>query len=184
MLSCVSVLHPQAQTFGVRGGVGTDIHLGLGFGVGAAYVWNSGGGGSAFELGGDVYYNRTTESYTRDVAVNGEDKTTLTVFGVRANALFNYHPSRKSVYFIAGFGFVVASLRWEENENAPNWTGPYHDEAEGTSVGNIINLGIGVPLMTNLDVRLETPMLYFYSAYGKSAAFAPTATIGLTYRFK
>jgi hypothetical protein len=40
-----------------------------------------------------------------------------------------------------------------------------------------------VPLTTNLDVRLETPMLYFYSAAGKSAAFAPTATIGLTYHF-
>ena len=121
MLNCVSVLYGQGSAVGVRGGVGTDIHLGIGFGVGAAFVWNSGGGGTAFELGGDVYYNRTTDSYTRDIAVNGEDKTTLTVLGVRANALFNYHPSRKSVYFIAGFGFVVASLRWEENEN---WSSP------------------------------------------------------------
>jgi hypothetical protein len=195
LVNCVSVLYGQQSsvrsstlgTFGVRAGVGTDLQLGLGFGVGGSYMWNSGGGGTAFELGADIYYHHSTDSYTDQrgsVTVKGEDKTTLTVFGVRANALFNYNPNEKSVYFIAGFGFVVASLQWEENENAPNWNAPYHDKAEGTSAGNIVNIGIGIPLGRNLDVRLETPMLYFYSAAGKSATFAPTATIGLSYRFK
>jgi hypothetical protein len=193
-LNCDSVLLSQTdgvrssalEAFSVRGGVGTDLQLGLGFGAGAAYVWGSALGGTALEVGADIYYHHSTDSYADqrgNVTVKGEDKTTLTVFGVRVNALFHYNPSRKSVYFIAGFGFVVASRRWEENENAPNWIAPYHDEAEGTTAGNIINLGIGVPLGTNLDVRLETPMLYFYGATGKSVAFAPTATIGLTYRF-
>lgn len=187
ILICFSASSAPAQTFAVRGGVGTDIQLGIGFGGGAAYVWNPGQNSPAFEFGADVYYHNSTDSYTDqrgNVTVSGEDKTTLTVFAVRANTLFNYHPARKSVYFILGFGFVVASLQWEENENAPNWNAPYHDEAEGTSAGNIINLGIGVPLASNFDVRLETPLLLFYSAAGKSSTFAPTATIGLTYRFK
>jgi len=194
MFTCASVLYCQpnvakskpAGGFCVRGGVGTDLQLGLGFGIGAAYIWNFPGRGAAFELGADFYYHHSTDKYTDQrgsVTVTGEDKTTLIVFGVRANALFNYNPNKRNVYFIVGFGFVVASLQWEENENAPNWTAPYHDKADGTSVGNIVNLGVGVPLSTDLDVRLETPMLYFYSAAGKSASFAPTATIGLAYRF-
>jgi hypothetical protein len=176
----------EGGTFSVRGGVGTDINLGLGFGAGAAYVWNAFGGGTTFELGADVYYHHLTDSYTDQrgsVTVKGEDKTTLIVFGVRANALFNYGPSRRRVYFIAGFGFVVASLRWEETENAPNWTAPYRDEVKGTTAGSIVNIGIGIPLLTNLDIRVETPLLILYSSAGKSAAFVPTATIGMTFRF-
>lgn len=186
ILQCVPTLFCQQGAFAVRGGVGTDVNLGIGFGGGAAYVWNSYGSGMAFEFGADFYYSHTTDSYTDQrgsVTVKGEDKTTLTVFGVRANTLFNYNAKRKQVYFIAGVGFVVAGMRWEETESAPNWNAPYHDEASGTSVGNIVNLGIGVPLATNCDLRLETPLLFFYSTTGKSTAFAPTATIGLTFRF-
>lgn len=195
MLCCASVLYCQTETvksstpgvFEVRGGFGTDIQLGLGIGVGGAYLWKPSGEGTVFEFGADFYYHHSTESYTDqrgNVTVKGEDKTTLTVFGVRANTLFNYHPTERSIYFIAGFGFVVASLDWEENENAPNWTAPTHDEVDGSSAGNIINLGIGVPIGTNLDLRIETPMLFFYSTPGKSASFAPTVTIGVTYRFE
>jgi hypothetical protein len=172
-------------SFGVRGGVGTDVNLGLGFGAGVFYLWAS--GTTAFEFGADVYYSHTTESYTDQrgsVTVNGEDVTTLLVFGIRGNALFNFRPSRKSVYFIAGIGFVVASMQWEETETAPNWTAPYHDEAEGTSAGNIVNIGVGIPLTRQLDVRLEFPMLFFYGSYGKTATFVPTATLSLAYRFR
>lgn len=186
MSHCVSLLYSHPGTFAVRGGVGTDLNLGFGVGGGAAYVWNSAGGGPSYEFGADFYYHHSTEGYTDqrgNVTVTGEDRTTLTVFSVRANALFNYSPSRKKVYFIAGVGFVVANLWWEETENAPNWNAPYHDEVEGTSAGTVINIGVGVPLTTKLDVRLETPMLFFFSAAGKSATFAPTVTLGLTYRF-
>ncbi len=173
-------------SFGIRGGVGTDVNLGLGFGAGFSYLWASGTSSTAFELGADVYYSHTTESYTDQrgsVTVTGEDVTTLLVFGIRGNALFNFRPSRKSVYFIAGIGFVVASVEWEETETAPNWTAPYHDEAEGTSAGNIVNIGVGIPLSRQLDVRLEFPMLFFYGSYGKTATFVPTATLSLAYRF-
>lgn len=172
------------ESFGVRGGVGTDIELGLGFGAGAFYVWTSGSIG--FELGADVYYHHSTETYEeeRGVTVNGEDVTTLIIFGVRANGLFNFRPSRRSVYFIAGVGFVVASLEWTRKETAPNWTQPYRDQADGTAVGNIVNLGVGIPLTRQLDIRLEFPMLFLYSSYGNAATFVPTATLGLVYRFR
>jgi hypothetical protein len=182
----VSDLYSQSSTFAIRGGVGTDIKLGVGFGIGGAAVWSS-GGGTAFEFGADIYLHHLTDPYAEErngVTVNGEDKEGLTVFAVRANALFNYRPSRKSVYFILGAGFVVAHLTWEENENAPNWTRPYHDEAEATSAGNIVNLGVGIPLSTQFDLRFEAPMLFFYSVAGKASSFAPTATLGLTYRFR
>jgi hypothetical protein len=173
--------------FEIRAGVGTDLDLGLGFGAGVAYLWRPASSSIGFEIGFDGYYSHTTDSYTDhrgNVTVTGEDKTTLTLFGMRANGLFYFSPSRKSLYFIAGIGFVIATRQWEENENAPNWLKPYHDSAEGTTAGSIVNIGLGIPLAPGLDLRIETPMLYFYSDTGKSVAFAPTATVGLTFRFR
>lgn len=178
---------PTLGYAGIRAGVGTDIQLGLGVGVGGCYVFSPSESGIAFELGADVYYHslKEIEDVQRGgVTVHSEEKTTLVVFGVRANGLFNYYPSRRTVYFIAGFGFVVASMEWSEVETAPNWLAPYKDDAEGTSAGNIINLGLGIPLASSLDARVEFPMLYFYSVAGSATAFVPTATISLQYTFR
>ncbi len=117
-----------------------------------------------------------------------KETTELTVFAVRANGLFNYYPNKRSVYFITGFGFVVANVYWEQKQTPrdPGFTGvvPEPEDEEVTSAGNIINLGIGKAFGPDVEVRLETPMLFFYNAAGEASTFAPTMTLGITYWFR
>lgn len=181
----------QGGSVGIRASVGTDIELGIGFGAGASYVWVLYTGGTSLELSGDFFYHHATEKSTEQRGVfieNDEEKTQLVLFGIRANGLFSYYPKRGSVFFIAGFGFVVANIKWEENETytstSPGVTqSPNHNSADVTSAGNIINLGIGYVFKGGLELRLETPMLYFYSVPGKAVAFVPTFTFSVGYRF-
>ena len=181
----------QGGNVGVRASVGTDVELGLGFGAGVSYGWVPYTGGTSFELGGDFFYHKASEKSTTQRGVfveDDEEKTRLIVFGVRANGLFNYYPRRGSVFFIAGFGFVVANIKWEEAETYTSTSpgvsqAPNYNDIDQTSVGNIINLGIGYVFKGGLELRLETPMLYFYSVPGKAVSFVPTFTFSIGYRF-
>jgi len=177
---------PAPGSVALRAGVGTDPNLGLGLGIGGRYAWVSATGPS-FEFGADFYYHGSSETKQRQaggVTVDDKETTTLTVFGVRGNGLFNYSPDKGGVYFIAGFGFVVANVQWEENWTNPSGVNTYHDDLDVTSAGNIINFGIGMAWTSGVEARLETPMLYFYDSGGKAVSFAPTLTLSLLYRLQ
>ncbi len=174
----------SAQTsggLGLRASLGTDVTLGLGVGAGAAYSWVPTEGGTAFEFGADLFYHRSSEEEQEPVT-RYQETTTLILFTVRANGLFNYHPKKAGVYFIAGFGFIVANMNWER-KSISGVARPTDDE-EATAAGNIVNLGIGIVLGRAWDLRLETPMLYFYNTAGGATSFAPTFTVGVVYKLK
>jgi hypothetical protein len=174
---------------GIRASIGTDIELGLGFGGGVSYLWAPSYSGPCFEFGGDFFYHdsKVTEEELRGVFTEHDvEETRLLIFVLRANGVFNYS-SRGSVFFIAGVGFVVASIEWKESEtytsSDPRLSqSPTNNEVEGTSVGNVINVGIGYVFKGGIELRLETPMLFFYSAPGSAASFVPTATFSIGYR--
>ena len=176
---------------GIRASIGTDVNLGLGFGVGMSYLWVPSYSGPCFEFGGDFFYHHSevTEDEVRGVFTEHDvEETQLLLFTVRANGIFNYNPQRGSVFFIAGVGFVVASIEWEENEtytsSQPGVSqSPNYNSVEGTSAGNVVNLGIGYVFKGGIELRLETPMLFFYSVPGSAASFVPTATFSVGYRF-
>lgn len=157
----------------VRGAVGTDINLGLGVGGGIAYVWLPAGTPSSYEFGLDFFYHESDE----ETGTNLKERTKLMVFAGRANWLWNYSVSRSSVYFITGVGFAVASVEW--SEFTPTAT---INDWDGSSAGNVINLGVGWSSPSGLGVRLETPLIFFYGV-DQSSAFVPTVTFGLNHRF-
>lgn len=169
---------PGMNSFALRGSLGTDIELGLGFGGGVNYIWQSSLGGTAFELGGDIFLHNS-EGHETD----GEDtrwSLNLLVFSIRANGLFNYNHRQSGVYFIAGIGFVIASMDYKETYGGRySYWEPY--DLEVVTPGNVVNLGIGFTTGSGLEVRLETPMLFFYSSEGASS-FVPTATVGVQFR--
>lgn len=172
----------SAQTsggLGLRASVGTDVTLGVGVGAGAAYSWVPIEGGTAFEFGADLFYHRSSEEEQEPVT-RYRETTTLVLFSVRANGLFNYYPQKGGVYFIMGFGFVVANMGWKR-ESISGVLRPTEDE-EAIAPGNIVNLGVGISLSKALDLRLETPMLFFYSTAGGATSFAPTVTVGLVFK--
>ncbi len=175
--------------FGIRGIVGTDISLGLAFGLGASYARIPRYGSTCLELGVDFLYSGLTEeeriqgwNYVEDDV----EETTLLIFSLRLNGLFNYNPGKPGIYFIAGSGVVVASYDFEETETynyVEGYVQIFRNTDDGVVFGNVLNLGIGASFGGGLESRLETPLLIFYSEYGNAAAFAPTFTLSLLYRF-
>jgi len=172
--------------FGIRGGIGTDITGGLGFGVGAFYIPSS----SNWDLGLDIYYANISETET-GTDVKRNDNTKLLVFAFRSNYLINYNPKKSGVYFLAGAGFVLSSVSWKETITYdpiryPN-IGPEHWSDDALSFGNVLNLGVGLKLGGGLETRLETPLLIFYGTPGhgsqNAGTIAPTFTLNLLYRF-
>ena len=168
---------PAAGRFGISGHIGTDVSGGLGFGGGLAYVLVPGGSSFGYEFAVDYYFHEYDE------AEGGEKEyTDLSVFGVRANWLWNFEPGTNGVYFVTGVGFVYAILDYTI-EYDPSVYGQFSSESyDYSSVGNLVNLGIGWTSAMGLGVRLETPMLFFYSS-GSAAAFVPTFTLAVKFYF-
>jgi hypothetical protein len=174
-----------AGALGIRAAVGTDVNLGLGFGLGASYSWFPKSHAIRLELGADIFYHHSKEEDSdEDYYATYDEETELTIIAIRANGLFNYYPGEGRAFFIAGVGFVAASVYWEETQTPFN-TGvsrPY-DDSEGTTTGNIINFGAGYAFTNGLEFRVEAPLLFFYSQYGNSTKFAPTVTATLQFLF-
>jgi hypothetical protein len=175
--------------FGIRGGIGTDITFSPGFGLGAFYVlapdpYSS----SNWDLGFDIYYSSVSEDETEG-SLKYEDNTKVLVFGFRANGLFNYHPYKSGVYFIAGTGLIFANVDWKEDiiYSYPYAPHTEHWSDDAFSVGNILNLGVGLTFGSGVEARFETPFLIFYSVpgYGSRSASSvvPTFTLSVLYRF-
>lgn len=177
--------------FGIKGGIGTDISLSLGFGISAFYVKAPSPHGSTnWDMGLDFYYADVTEEETDSEGTKRHANTTLLVFAFRTNGLFNYHPQKTGVYFLAGLGFTIASIDWKESYTYKPPLYPYSVEIysnDGIAFGNVFNLGVGLTLGGGLEARLETPLLIFYGTPGEgsysAASFAPTFTLNLLYRF-
>jgi len=164
---------PASSGFAVGGHIGTDVTGGIGFGGGLAYILVPAGSAFGYEFGLDFFYHGYEETDE-----GSTEKVNLSIFVVRSNWLWNYSHKQDQVYFVSGVGFVVAMVEWN-NEYDPAVYGYSLTETEDyTSVGNVINLGVGYSTASGFGVRLETPMLFFYNT-GNAASFVPTFTIGV-----
>ncbi len=169
-------------SFVLKGNIGADITGGLGFGGGLLFVLGS-GANTAYEFGVDVFIHESDDRYEESGGTRTE-AVDLFVVAARFNWLWNYSPEHSSVYFVTGVGFVYAGLNWkliDDTGNSPGTGNSLEDESYGTA-GNLINLGAGWSSASGFGVRLETPMLFFYSA-GNASAFVPTITFSLMYKF-
>lgn len=167
----------------LRAYIGTDITGGLGYGGGLAYLWIPSHSTTAYEFGLDFIYHESKDHYDENFGTRTE-VVTLGVFAGRANWLWNFSRDKSSVYFITGLGFVVTSLNWVLIDDTGNsqGTGKELDNQDYTSAGNLFNFGAGWSSAGGFGVRLETPLLFLYSA-GNATAFVPTVTFGIVYRF-
>lgn len=174
---------PELTGIGLHGGLGTDVSLGLAYGAGVSYAILPGSGATVFEIGPDLFISNSTYEGTSG-NYRYTEKTALTVFGVRANSLFNYHPGKPGVFWIVGTGIAAVSVEWtydETNIIYPDVT--MHDSAEGTTASWIVNLGFGATFAGPFEIRLETPILFMFGAYGNAAAIAPAFTVVAGLRF-
>ena len=145
--------------WGIRGGLGTDIDLGVAVGLGGSYVLPVERQPFSFEFGADYLYSSTDETTTTQFRY--EENTEMDIFGVRANLLFKYARSRPSWYYITGVGAAAVSVDWEEKSpddsslGTPFGNGGSMQSESGTAAGAVINLGVGRNFGRGFDTRLE-----------------------------
>ena len=169
-------------TFGIRGGVGTDINLGIAYGLGLNYTFPT----SNFELTFLFFKSHSEETSTDYFTYT--DKTDLVVFGVLGNYLIGYQNKVPGLYGIVGFGFSAVSVDWEETSRGdislgtPLAGGGSKMSASGTNGGSVINAGVGYSF-GQLNLRGEFPVIIIFSQTGDAATVAPTFIVTLGYYF-
>ena len=152
----------------IRAAIGTDINLGLGYGVNFRFQRYS--GGNTFEFGPDIYFANSTDTYDEGLHTY-TDKSSLAIFGVRFNTLFDYVPGKTGSFFIVGAGAAAISGEWS-TDSATDSSAIDSGDIEGFA--SLINFGYGNALNKQADFRIEFPILIF-SAYNQTI-FAPTIT--------
>jgi hypothetical protein len=176
----------ETPRFGIRGGVGTDINLGLAYGAGGNILLNP--AGTSLEIGVLVFGGSFKE--TTDEGINTYKETTdILVFGVLGNYLLGYTPNKAGIFGVLGFGLGVINVQWEERSDTDVSLGPLlpgggsMQSADGSTAGTVFNLGIGGSFKSGLDLRAEIPVIVPFSPPGKSAGVVPTAIGTIGYRF-
>lgn len=169
-------------SFGIRAGLGTDISLGLGYGIGANYLLPE----SKIEIA-VVLFGHTSEETTEEFNTYKET-TDLFVFGIMANYLFGYELNERGAYGIIGFGISAISIDWEETSPTDGSLGtplPYGGSKQSESAtggGSIVNIGGGYSF-GNVSLRAEFPVIISFSAPGEASGVIPTFMITLGYNF-
>jgi hypothetical protein len=175
----------QTSRYGIRGGLGTDINLGLAFGLGGNFLL---AGSTPLELGGYLFKNHSSEtSYEYDHEYN--ETTDIMVFALLSNYLINYTQGHTGSFFTAGAGVGIITLNWEEESPTDESLGELlpgggsRQDASGTAAGFIFSLGWGMAFSEVMDFRVEAPIIVVTDTPGEASSIAPTFIATLGYAF-
>jgi hypothetical protein len=189
LLSCLAAASAQAQTgpkVGLRAGVGTDVNLGVAYGVGANYLLSL--PQNSLELG-VILFGGSFDETTDEGMHTYEETTDLIVFGLMANYLIGYTPNQPSTFFMVGFGLASINIEWEERSDTDVSLGPLlpgggsMQSEEGSAGGTVLNLGFGHSFTGGFDVRAEFPVIVRFSAPGEASSVIPTLIVTAGLRF-
>ncbi len=171
---------------GIRGGIGTDVNLGLAYGLGGNFVIDF--PKNSLELG-VLFFGGSFEEETDEGMHTYEEKTDLIVFGLVANYLIGYTPRQPGLFFVTGVGLASINVEWEERSatdvslGTPLPEGGSMQSEDGTAGGTVFNLGIGRSFSSGLDVRAELPVIVTFAPPGGASSVVPTLIATLGYRF-
>lgn len=180
------IMTQDITKLGIRGGLGTDISLGLAYGVGVNYLLDL--NNNNLELGVIIFggtFTETSDSVTHEY----KETTQLFVFGMMANYLLNYSQEKRGLFYIAGIGFASISVEWEERSDTDTSLGTLlsgggsKHSVEGSAGGSVFNLGVGLNITEDIDVRAEIPVIVTYAQQGGSSSVIPALLVTLGYRF-
>ena len=176
----------QTGSFGIRGGIGTDISGGLAYGGSVNYMIPS--GNNALEVGAMIF-GSSFEETTEEEINTYEETTDLFVVAVMANYLLNYSPDKSGLFVLAGVGLGAVTVEWEERSDTdtslgtPLPNGGSKQAEDGSAGGSIINIGAGFSAGNGFDMRVELPVIVIFSAPGEAASVAPALTLTAGFRF-
>ena len=169
-------------SFSIRGGLGTDINGGLGYGFGLGYKFPY----SNFELTA-VLFAHSSEETSEDFHTYTET-TDLFVYGIMGNYLIGYRDKMPGWFGVVGIGFAAISVDWEESSptdeslGTPLPGGGSKQSESGTGGGSVINAGFGYSF-GNLSLRAEFPVIFAFSPPGGATGVIPTFIAMLSYTF-
>lgn len=171
----------QIGTFGIRGGIGTDISLGISYGAGFNYRLQEN-----MELGLVLFGGKFSE--TSNNGFNDYDETTnIFAIAAQANWLFNHRPNETKPFFIAGTGLASISYKWEERSatdtslGTPLPGGGSMQSEEGSTGGIIFNIGAGMTFASPFDLRFEMPIMIPFGI--ENVGVVPLFMLTAGYRF-
>ncbi|MCB0497570.1 MAG: hypothetical protein KDC79_15610 [Cyclobacteriaceae bacterium] len=171
----------QDETFGIRGGLGTDISGGLAYGLGFNYRLQP-----SMEMGLVIFGGKSTE--TSDNGFNTYVETTkVFVLGAQANWLFNHYPDQAKLFFIAGTGLAFINADWEERSDTdtslgtPLPNGGSMQSESGSTGGVIFDIGLGHTFKSPFDLRFEVPIIVPFGY--ENIGVIPTFIFTAGYRF-
>ena len=192
LLGCLGAVSAQAQTepvepkIGVRAGFGTDVNLGLAYGLGVNYLLTY--PQNSLELG-IVFFGGSFEESTDEGMHTYDETTDIAVFGVLANYLIGYKPKTSGSFFIAGIGLASVGIEWEERSATDVSLGPLlpgggsMQSVDGSGGGTVFNLGYGRTFPSGLDLRFELPVIVSFAVPGEASAVIPTFIVTAGLRF-
>jgi hypothetical protein len=182
----LTIFASEVPKIGVRGGIGTDLDLGLALGGGVNYMLDV--SDNPLELGVVTFYSHSVEESNNGYNDYTETSNVL-VFGMMANYLLGYKLGTPGMFLLGGFGLGVMNVNWEETsptdvslgELLPG--GGSRQDASGTAAGSVFNLGGGMAFSNGADIRLEIPVILVFGEYGDASTVVPTFTITAGMRF-
>ncbi len=185
LLSTLAAHANAAPGPGLRLGLGTDISGGLAYG--AALTYTRPMGVNAWEFGFSLFGGSFEEDTTEGVNTYHET-TDVGLFAVMANHMFQYGDGAGTTYLMLGAGAGAFSVDWtEESPTDPSLGTPFGNGSsqseDGSSGGTILNLGVGRRFSNQLDVRLEAPIFFIFSAPGEATSVVPTLSLTGGVRF-
>lgn len=176
----------SSPQIGLRGGVGTDVGLGLAYGIGGNYALDL--PSNSLELG-VVFFGGGFEETSDWGTHRYEETTDIIVVGFVANYLMGYAPRQPGLFFITGIGLASISVEWEERSATDRSLGPplpgggSMQSDDGTTGGTVFNLGIGRSFAGGMDLRAELPIIVTFAPPGGASSVVPTLMATLGYRF-
>ena len=177
LIISASAAYSQGKTIGIHAGAGTDITLGLAVGGGASYLLTD-LVGFDMEVGAFLFYSYSVDSYT-EYGNHYTETTSMFIFAVLSNFLFNYQGAEPGIFFIAGAGAAAMSVDWQiqsPDDSSANFTW------DGVTGGLLVNIGLGGTFGGGFELRLQAPIFIVFTDYG-GVKFAPMLVLLAGYRF-
>ncbi|OGU56048.1 MAG: hypothetical protein A2V66_14910 [Ignavibacteria bacterium RBG_13_36_8] len=171
---------------GIRGGVGTDINLGIAYGLNGNILIDF--PQNPLELG-VIFFGGSFKESTDEGMHTYDEKTNVIVIGLLANYLIGYTPREPGLFFVTGLGLASINVEWEEKSTTdmslgtPLPGGGTMQSDDGTAGGMVFNLGIGGSFSSGLDIRVELPVIVTFAPPGGASSVVPTLIATLGYRF-
>lgn len=185
LVSPLTLFSSEVPKIGVRGGLGTDIDLGLAFGGGVNYMLDI--PNNPVELGVLAFFSSSSETefeYDNEYITD----TDVFVFAMMANYLFGYQRGVPGMFLLAGFGLGMASVGWEEMSPddislGTPWDGGSMHDGGGTGAGSVFSLGGGMSFSNGADIRFEIPVILIFGDYDQPSSVVPTFILTAGMRF-